>query len=62
MVEKKLIIDTDTFTDDKGAEHTFVSFKTELMEKEIRLFPQQVDKKLAIYLAEQELAKGVEKK
>ena len=62
MVIKKLMIDSDTFKDDKGEEHPFVSFKTELMGKEVRLVPSQADKKLAVYLAEQELAKEVEKK
>lgn len=62
MIFKKLMIDSDTFTDDKGEVHPYVCFKTELMGKEVRLFPSQADKKLVAYLAEQELKGQVEKK
>lgn len=54
MIEKKLTIEISTFKDDKGVEHEFYAFKTELMGKEIKLYPSQNDKKLVNFLVEME--------
>lgn len=51
----KLTVDKASFTDEKGEKHDYISFKTELMGKEVRLYPSANDKKLVNYLAEEEL-------